>query len=225
MAAGKGRGREPRTRLRRSLGGQVNEDNVQEMKRKSDKPVKAMAFPLERIEQSILLIRGKKVMLDRDLAALYGVETKALKQAVKRNISRFPEDFMFVLTREELTNLRSQFVTSSSWGGLRYPPMAFTEQGVAMLSSILRSKRAIEINIAIMRTFVKLRQMLESHVKLARKLAELENRYDEQFRIVFEVLNELMMPPEPKRKQIGFGVKEPKAKYRTGKKKRNRVLA
>ncbi len=166
-------------------------------------------LPLERIEKSIYLIRGQKVMLDRDLAALYGVETRVLKQAVNRNIDRFPDDFMFVFTADELTDWRSQFVTSNSDRmGLRHPPMAFTEQGVAMLSSVLRSKRAIEVNIAIIRTFVKLRQMLESHAKLAKQLAEMEDKYDEQFRVVFEVLNELMSPPEPKRKKIGFGVKD-----------------
>ena len=177
--------------------------------------------PMERIESSILMIRGCKVILDRDLAAFYGVETKALKQAVKRNISRFPDDFMFVLTAEEFKNWRSQFVTSNSDRmGLRYPPMAFTEQGVAMLSSVLRSKRAIDVNIAIVRTFVKLRQMLETHAKLAEKLEELESKYDDQFRVVFEVLNELMSPPQPKRKQIGFSVKESSAKYRTRKSKK-----
>ncbi len=172
-------------------------------------------IPLERIEHAIYLIRGQKVMLDRDLAALYGVPTKVLKQAVNRNRKRFPEDFMFVLDAEELANWRSQFVTSKADRmGLRYPPMAFTEQGVAMLSGLLNSDRAIEVNIAIMRTFVKLRQMLESHAALARKLAEIEKKYDEQFRVVFDVLNELIAPPEPKPKQIGFHVKESRAVYR-----------
>ena len=141
-------------------------------------------IPVERIEQSIYLIRGLKVMLDRDLAALYGVETRVLKQAVRRNADRFPDDFMFVLDRQEFANLTSQSVISSSWGGLRHAPMAFTEQGVAMLATVLNSKRAIDVNIAIMRTFVKLRQMLDSHVQLAKKLAELEAKYDGQFRIV-----------------------------------------
>ena len=131
------------------------------------------------------MIRGLKVMLDRDLAALYGVETRALKQAVRRNADRFPDDFMFVLTGKEFINWRSQFVTSNSDKmGLRHAPMAFTEQGVAMLSTVLNSERAIDVNIAIMRTFVKLRQMLDSHAKLAKKLAELEAKYDGQFRIV-----------------------------------------
>lgn len=172
-------------------------------------------IPLERIEHAIYLIRGQKIMLDRDLAALYGVPTKVLKQAVNRNLKRFPDDFMFVLDNEEFTNWRSQFVTSNSDRmGLRYAPMAFTEQGVAMLSGILNSDRAIEVNIAIIRTFVKLRRMLEAHETLARKLAEIEKKYDDQFRVVFEVLNELMTPPEPKRKQIGFSVKERRAVYR-----------
>jgi hypothetical protein len=148
-------------------------------------------IPIERVERAIYLIRGQKVLLDRDLAALYGVSTKALKQAVRRNGRRFPDDFMFILTPEELANWRSQFVTSNSDRmGLRHAPMAFTEQGVAMLSGLLNSRRAIEVNIAIMRTFVKLRRMLEGHEKLARKLAELESKCDEQFRVVFEVLSQ-----------------------------------
>ena len=118
-------------------------------------------IPIEQISGKILLIHGQKVILDRDLAELYGVETKVLKQAVKRNIERFPEDFMFVLAIEEFTNLRTQIVTSK-WGGIRYSPMAFTKQGVAMLSSILRSKRAIEINILIMRVFIRMRELLYS---------------------------------------------------------------
>ena len=182
---------------------------------------------MEQIEKSIVLIRGQKVMLDRDLAELYEIPTKVLKQAVRRNIKRFPEDFMFVLTRQEfqdLRDLRSQFVTSSSpkWGGARYEPMAFTEQGVAMLSSVLNSDRAIEVNIAIMRAFVRLREMLASHKDLKRKLAALEKKYDDQFKIVFEAIAELMTPPDetPKRK-IGFEVKEKKGAYgkKTKKKK------
>jgi len=181
-----------------------------------------LTVPLARIEQAIYLIRGQKVMLDRDLAALYGVQTKTLKQAVKRNARRFPDDFMFILDDREFAALRSQFVTSKRdpRGGTQYAPMAFTEQGVAMLSGILNSQRAIDVNIAIMRTFVKLRRMLETHAKLAQKLAELESKYDKQFGVVFEVLNELMSPPDPKRKQIGFGVKEVRARYTTGKPKK-----
>jgi len=175
--------------------------------------------PVERVERVIYLIRGQKVMLDRDLGALYGVDTKVLKQAVKRNLRRFPDDFMFVLTGKEFANWRSQFVTSNSDRmGLRHAPMAFTEQGVAMLSGILNSDRAIDVNIAIMRTFVKLRRMLESHEELSRKLSEIENKYDEQFRVVFDVLNVLMAPPEPKRKRIGFLAKDRRAQYRIGRK-------
>ena len=160
-------------------------------------------IPLERIEKSILLIRGQKVMLDRDLAAMYGVETKILNRAVSRNLDRFPDDFMFRLTKQEVTNLRCQFGTSS-WGGTRYAPRVFTEQGVAMLSSVLKSQRAIEVNIQIMRTFVKLRQMLASHVELACKLEALEKKYDAKFRIVFDAIRELMTPPAPEHRPIGF---------------------
>ena len=161
-------------------------------------------IPVERIEKAISLIRGQKVMLDADLAELYGVETKVLVQAVKRNIGRFPEDFMFQLNQEEFAILRSQFVTSSNWGGRRYRPYAFTEQGVAMLSSVLRSQRAIQVNIEIMRAFIRLRQMLASHADLARKLDALEKKYDAQFRQVFEAIRRLMIPPEPKRRPLGF---------------------
>ena len=176
---------------------------------------KVSLIPVERIERAIILIRGQKVILDNDLAALYKVPTKALKQAVRRNAERFPEDFMFVLNAKEVAILRSQIVTSRSWGGRRYPPMAFTEQGVAMLSSVLRSKRAVKVNIEIMRAFVRLRQLLKSHADLARKLAEMEKKYDSQFRIVFEAIRQLMIPPEdePPRRQIGFGVREKKKKY------------
>ncbi len=143
-------------------------------------------------------------MLDTDLAELYSVETKVLNQAVKRNIERFPEDFMFQLSMEEFDFLRSQSVTSSQWGGRRYPPYAFTEQGIAMLSSVLRSKRAVLVNIEIMRAFVHLRLILSSHTELARKLNELEKKYDAQFKVVFEKIKKLMTPPEPNRKRIGF---------------------
>lgn len=161
-------------------------------------------MPMERITQSILLIRGHKVMLDADLATLYEVETRVLTQAVKRNIDRFPEDFMFQLTKQEFDHLRSHLVTSNR-GGRRYPPYAFTEQGVAMLSSVLRSPRAVQVNIEIMRAFVQLRQMLSGHADLARKLASLEKKYDAQFRVVFDAIRELMTPPEPKKKRpIGF---------------------
>ncbi len=173
-------------------------------------------IPAERIEGMILQLRGQKVMLDRDLAALYGIETKVLKRAVKRNSTRFPDDFMFVMTQKELADWRCQFGTSNGDRmGLRYPPMAFTEQGVAMLSSVLSSERAIAVNIAIMRTFARLRHFLASHADLARKLDDLERTYDEQFRVVFDALRELMSPPEPPRQQIGFGVRERRAAYRT----------
>ncbi len=158
----------------------------------------------ERVEDIITLIRGEKVILDRDLAVLYGVETKVLIQAVKRNITRFPADFMFQLNRRESSCLTSQIVTSNGRGGTRHRPYAFTEQGVAMLSSVLRSTRAVKVNIEIMRAFVRLRRMLASHAELARKLDELERRYDAQFRVVFEAIRELMAPPEPDRPQIGF---------------------
>ena len=147
-------------------------------------------------------------MLDRDLAVLYGVPTKALKQAVRRNIERFPDDFMFVLDAAEFQIWRSQFVTSiEDRKGLRYAPMAFTEQGVAMLSSVLRSKRAVLVNIEIMRAFVQLRQMLSSNAELAKQLVELERKYDRQFKVVFEAIRQLMTPREQKRKQIGFRAK------------------
>lgn len=155
------------------------------------------------VERKILLLRGERVMLDADLAELYGVETRALLQAVKRNAERFPADFMFQLTMEELANLKSQTVISS-WGGRRFQPYAFTEQGVAMLSSVLRSKRAIAVNVEIMRTFVRLREMLATHADLSRKLTALEKKYDAQFRAVFDAIRELMTPPSKPRRQIGF---------------------
>jgi hypothetical protein len=164
--------------------------------------------PAERIEQSILWIRYHRVMLDADLAALYGVETGQLVRAVKRNISRFPHDFMFQLSKDEFENLRCHFGSSSHWGGRRYPPYAFTEQGVAMLSSVLRSKRAIRVNIEIMRAFVRLRQILASNKELAKRLDELEKKYDAQFKVVFDAIRQLMAPPEPKRRPIGFRLKE-----------------
>ncbi len=171
--------------------------------------------PIERIEKQIYLFRGKKVMIDSDLAELYGVETKALNRAVKRNIDRFPRDFMFQLGKEEAetllrfqigtSNLKSQTVTSKDGrGGRRYLPYTFTEQGVAMLSSVLRSERAIQVNIQIMRTFAKLRQMIISHKELARKLEKLERKYDAKFRLVFDAIRELMAPPAEPTRKIGF---------------------
>ncbi len=157
-----------------------------------------------RIERRIFLLRRQKVMLSPDLADLYSVEPRALVQAVKRNIERFPADFMFQLNGEEFSSLKSQIVTSS-WGGLRRAaPYAFTEEGVAMLSSVLHSKRAIQVNIEIMRAFVRLRQMLASHADLARKLDAFEKKYDAQFKVVFDAIRELMTPPELNRRRIGF---------------------
>ena len=147
-------------------------------------------------------------MLDQDLAKLYGVTTAALSQAVKRNLDRFPEDFAFQLSAEEFSILISQSATSSSWGGRRKRPYAFTEQGVAMLSSVLRSQRAIEVNIEIMRAFVRLRRLLAGHAGLARKLAALERKYDRSFKVVFDAIKKLMAPPDPKRRPIGFHVKK-----------------
>ena len=175
------------------------------------------------VERRIDMIRAEKVMLDYDLAALYGVPTKSLNLAVKRNAARFPNDFMFQLTRAETEGLRLQIGTSNESaalgvpglrfqnetsktrrGGRRYLPYAFTEQGVAMLSSVLRSKRAVHVNIAIMRTFVRLREMLLSNADLARKLAALEKKYDAQFKVIFDAIRELMTPPEKPKRQIGF---------------------
>ncbi len=172
-------------------------------------------IPIEKVQQAIYLIRGQKVMLSTDLARLYSVAPKVLVQAVKRNADRFPSDFMFQLNAQEFINLKSRIVTSS-WGGLRRAtPYAFTEQGVAMLSSVLNSPRAIHVNIAIMRAFVQLRQLMATHADLARKLAELERKYDAQFKVVFDAIRQLVIPPEPPRKQIGFGVREAQATYRT----------
>jgi phage regulator Rha-like protein len=175
--------------------------------------VKASLIPPERIERSILLIRGHKVMLDAELAQLYGVPTKVLNQSVKRNKERFPDDFMFQLTAKEFAVLKSQFVTSSQWGGRRISPYVFTEQGVAMLSSVLRSKRAVQVNIEIMRAFVRLREIIASHKDLARKLDELEKRYDAQFKVVFDALRKLMNSPRAQRRRIGFIVSETAVKY------------
>jgi len=168
---------------------------------------------LGRIEARILLMRGERVMLDADLAELYGVATKVLVQAVKRNAERFPLDFMFQLTLDEFANLRSQILTSS-WGGRRYPPCAFTEYGVAMFSSVLNNGQAIQVNMEIVQAFVRLRRLLGSHEDLARKLAELEKRYDAQFRAVFDAIRQLMAPPENQRRSIGFRVEEAGPRYR-----------
>ena len=185
-----------------------------------DKPI----IPLERIESLIYLVRGQKVMLDRHLAKLYGVETRALNQAVRRNQGRFPEDFMFRLTRGEIMRI-SQNVTSSQ---IKYSKQvyAFTEQGVAMLSSVLRSDRAIAVNIAIMRTFARLRQFMAEHAELARQLAGVTRHvqdHEEKIQAIFEVLRRLTQPPEPPRKRIGFHVRERGAPYRVRKKRANGV--
>ena len=173
------------------------------------------AFTMEAIERKIYRIRGQKVMLDSDLAELYGVPTKALLQAIKRKAKRFPLDFVFQLENHDVAVLRSQSVTSSSGhGGRRYTAYAFTEQGVAMLSSVLNSDRAIEVNIQIMRAFVKLREMIASHKELTKRLDEMENKYDSQFKIVFDAIRALVAQPEPKEKKIGY-IKESSAHYRT----------
>jgi hypothetical protein len=175
--------------------------------------------PAERIEKIILVLRGEKVLLGQHLAELYGVPVKALIQAVKRNQRRFPKDFMFQLTREEFGNLKSQIVTSS-WGGLRRAlPYAFTEQGVAMLSSVLRSERAVQVNVAIMRAFVSLRRMLATNETLARKLAELEHQiqgHDESIRTLFDAIRELMEPPAKPRREIGFHAAAKETRADTG---------
>jgi hypothetical protein len=161
------------------------------------------------IARRVMRLRGHNVLLDTDLAALYDVDVKALNQAVKRNRARFPPDFMFRLTALEAQSLRSQIVTSNSGrGGRRSAPYAFTEQGVAMLSSVLRSSRAVRVNIEIMRAFVRVREMLESNTRLAKKLDELERRYDGQFAAVFNAIRELMAPPAAARRRIGFTARE-----------------
>jgi hypothetical protein len=187
-------------------------------------------IPPERIEQSILLIRGQKIMLDRDLAYLYGVTTKVLNQAVKRHKDRFPEDFMFQLTMEEAKiwwtevkggGLRSQIVTLKRGQHIKYRPYAFTEHGILMLSSVLNSERAVQVNIEIMRAFVRLRRILASHAELARKLDALEKKYDAQFKIVFDAIRQLMKPPESKKRPIGFLVEESKVPYVTRMKRKS----
>lgn len=177
-------------------------------------------IPVEVIERKIYLIRGHKVMIDRELAELYGVETRILNQAVRRNLKRFPSDFMFSLTREEIMNL-SQIVISSS---IKHAPnvFVFTEQGVAMLSSVLNSERAVQVNIAIMRAFVTLREMIASHKDLAKRLDDLEKKYDAQFKVVFDAIRQLMTPPEPKKRRIGFEVRESRARYGTSGRKKPR---
>jgi len=180
---------------------------------------KGVPVPIQRIEGAIVLIRGQRVMLDTDLAALYGVSTKALNQAVKRNEGRFPLDFMFRLTKKE----KDELVTNCDrFQRLKHSsalPRVFTEQGVAMLSSVLNSDQAINVNIEIMRTFVRLRQMSTAHKDLERKLSALEKKYDRQFKVIFDAIRALMKPPEKPRKKIGFEVKERRAVY--GKRKKS----
>jgi hypothetical protein len=167
---------------------------------------KSDLIPVERIARSILMIRGQKVLLDRDLARMYGVSTGRLNEQVQRNRDRFPVDFMFQLAAEEWESLKCQLgISKVGRGGRRHAPYVFTEQGVAMLSSVLKSQRAVQVNIAIMRAFVQLREMLSSHKDLARKVEEMEKKYDAQFKVVFDAIRELMKPPEtPPKRRIGF---------------------
>jgi hypothetical protein len=178
------------------------------MKKKIGNRKNKILVPREIIENKILLIRGKKVMLDSDLALMYGAETKVLNQAVKRNIDRFPEDFMFQLNKNEALNLKSQIVTSS-WGGIRKLPFVFTEQGVAMLSSVLNSKKAIAVNVQIIRTFVKLREMVISNKELRIKIEEMERKYDKRFKVIFDTLRSFLEnnKKEEKKELIGFKCK------------------
>ena len=177
-------------------------------------------IPVERIARAILLLRGEKGMLNSDLAALYGVATGRLNRAVKRNRSRFPADFMFELTADEVANLKCQ-IGISSWGGRRRArPHAFTEHGIAMFSGVLNSERAIKVNIAIMRAFVRLRQMIDTNRELAQRFSELEERvgkHDEEIAAILEAIRQLMTPPEKPRREIGFHVRGKAARYRTRK--------
>jgi len=173
-------------------------------------------FLIESIQRKIIVIRGEKVMIDSDLAELYGIETKQLKRTVRRNLSRFPSDFMFELTLQEYKSLRSQFGALKRGTHAKYLPMAFTEQGVAMLSSVLNSDRAVEVNIAIMRAFVQIRKISSSQNQLSRKLQEIEARledHDESIDAIFEAILQLIEPIEKPKKQIGFEVMEAGAKY------------
>jgi len=177
--------------------------------------MKRQIIPAVRILQAMCWLRGQKVMLSQDLASLYGVTVGALTQAVKRNANRFPNDFVFRLTAEEFTNLKSQFVISS-WGGSRSRPYAFTEQGVAMLSSVLKSERAVRVNIAIMRAFVKLRETLETNREFARKFAELEKRvgkHDDEIGAIIDAIRQLLAPPKKPAREIGFHVREKAPRY------------
>lgn len=177
--------------------------------------------PVESIAGCILVLRGQKVILDADLARLYGVETKAFNRAVKRNLDRFPPDFMFQLTDDEFDNLRCHFGTSSDWGGRRYRPYAFTEHGAVMAATILRSPEAVAVSVYVVRAFIKLRELLSSHAELSQKLQELESRvearldsHDEQIGALIEAIRELMSPPEKPQRRIGFRTRERRAPYR-----------
>jgi hypothetical protein len=177
-------------------------------------------IPVELLARTILVLRGQKLLLDADLARLYGVTPKVLNQAVRRNIDRFPDDFMFQLTAEEAESLRSQFVTLKRGEHRKYRPYVFTEQGVAMLSSVLRSERAVKVNIAIMRAFVQLRAALETNSALARKFGELEQRvgkHDDEIAAIIEAIRQLMAPPSKPKREIGFHVRETAPRYRTRK--------
>jgi phage regulator Rha-like protein len=175
-------------------------------------------IPVKRIESAILELRGERVMLDADLAAVYGVATKTLVRAVNRNLERFPAGFMLQLNAEEFANLRCQFGTSS-WGGRRYPPYAFTEHGAVMLAAVLKSKRAVEVSVFVVKAFIRMRRMLADQRQFALKLAEIENKlvaHDQSIKVVFDAIRQLMQKPEPeteKRRKIGFQVREPMAKY------------
>ena len=173
-----------------------------------------ISVPLERVEKAILLIRGEKVILDTDLATLYDVETRSLLQAVKRNSERFPSDFLFQLTRKESDSLRSQIVISKGRGGRRYLPYAFSEHGAMMAANVLNSKRAVQASVQVVRAFVRLRQLLASNAELASKLAELEGKYDRQFKVVFDAIHQLMTPLASPRKQIGFRAHSVRAESR-----------
>lgn len=163
-------------------------------------------IPQEIIQSKIFFIRGKKVILDKDLAELYGVKTEQLTRQVRRNMDRFPEDFLLQLSDEEFKNLIRHF-GRSSWGGTRKLPFAFTEHGILMLSSVLNSKRAVQVNIQIMRTFTRLREMLAGHVELRRKVEEMEKKYDYQFKVVFDAIKKILEPPEKPKNPIGFHVR------------------
>ena len=179
----------------------------------------------EQVEDAIRLYQGQKVMLDFDLAALYGVTTSNLNKAVARNRDRFPPDFVLLIPAQEVGRLIFQIgISKKGRGGRRKPVLAFTQEGVAMLSSVLRSERAVRVNVEIMRAFVRLRSLLAAHAELARRLDELEQRYDDQFRTVFDVIRQLMAPPEPPRKQIGFQVRERREVYRVKSAKRDKQV-